>query len=445
MISTFTGPAVTGGMNVSRGSSLNDVSSNRAVFDSMTVTGAIVTSGNITIDSTEYLGYVGGTAAAPHALLVGPTAATGSSSDGGTIVIGQGAGSSTIDANARNMVIIGANAGASLNSGGNGRAVIIGAEAGQLCTSSCFANVFVGYRAGKSISNWNNVAIGFSAGMNCDPTGAVFIGSNAGSGSDGSSNVYIGNGAGMGSSSTGGDNIAIGTSAYSSSTSGSQNISIGGQAGGNLQDGAENVILGDNSGSNLTSGSRNVLLGAAANTGAAFVRTIALGYAANATANDQFAISDTVTNFRAVGLTSLTLPGPLLATSSSTPANPAGTTSATAVMMGLAGSLTPTTTGKVMITVDGTIAHYTAGTGATVRIVYGTGAAPVNGAAATGTALNAAVTLTATGSDSYPFCLTRIVTGLSLATAHWIDLSLLSAGGGTANVYDITISANELL
>lgn len=140
------------------------------------------------------------------------------------------------------------------------------------------------------------------------------------------------------------------------------------------------------------------------------------------------------------------------ASSQSTPANPTGTTSTTGVMMGLAGSITPTQSGKVMIIISGdAMANVCATTGATggaqVQIRYGTGTAPTNGAALTGTAVGALekwVCSHATSRD--PFSVNAVVTGLTVNTAYWIDLELIATQGTsttTANLFDISISAHE--
>lgn len=137
------------------------------------------------------------------------------------------------------------------------------------------------------------------------------------------------------------------------------------------------------------------------------------------------------------------------AISQSTPADPSTTTSATGVMMGLAASITPVVTGRLMIAISGTIDNNTLGDGAQVQIRYGTGTAPTNGASLTGTTagglvkqINASLALLVPGAG--PFALNAIVTGLTLSTAVWIDVSLARITGGTARVRDISISAVEL-
>lgn len=144
---------------------------------------------------------------------------------------------------------------------------------------------------------------------------------------------------------------------------------------------------------------------------------------------------------------------PLYAESQSTPADPATTTSAVGVMMGLAGSITPTSTGSIEIIISGDIDNNTRADGAQVQIRTGTGAAPANGAALTGTAqgaLSKMFNADATGllvgytPGRWQFSVNAQVTGLALGTAIWVDLSLAALSGGTARVRDISISIKEL-
>lgn len=134
------------------------------------------------------------------------------------------------------------------------------------------------------------------------------------------------------------------------------------------------------------------------------------------------------------------------ATSHSQPANPTGTTSATAVHMGLAGAITPAASGKVLIVISGDVWNNTTSSGASFLIRYGTGAAPVNGAAQSGTACSAVPRLNVApaANSKFPFSVQCIATGLSVGTPYWIDLALAAITSGTAAVGDISISAAEL-
>lgn len=128
-----------------------------------------------------------------------------------------------------------------------------------------------------------------------------------------------------------------------------------------------------------------------------------------------------------------------------TSAAPTGTASATAVMMGLAGSITPRVTGTVLFTVSGQMANTTVNDGATVDLRTGTGAAPTNGTAVTGTQRGVSQTMTSlTAAQRSGFSISFPVTGLTLGTAVWYDVSLLAVTAGTANVFGVTASAVEV-
>ena len=128
------------------------------------------------------------------------------------------------------------------------------------------------------------------------------------------------------------------------------------------------------------------------------------------------------------------------------PGNPTGTTStAAAVMMGLAGSVTPKASGKVLIEISGNVTNNTINDGATVQISYGTGTAPTNAAALTGTqAGNIARFTAAAAAQKVPFSCQVIVSGLTVGTAYWLDVAVAAVTGGTATVTDISITAYEL-
>lgn len=122
-----------------------------------------------------------------------------------------------------------------------------------------------------------------------------------------------------------------------------------------------------------------------------------------------------------------------------TPSNPSSTTSTSAVMMGLGSTIayTPTSTGNLEIILTGYTGTATAVTNSTVRPYYGTGVAPSNGGAVAGTALAAAVTVRSptAGVDGVPFTCVARVTGLSVNTAIWVDVSLFT--GTTADAASV--------
>jgi hypothetical protein len=125
------------------------------------------------------------------------------------------------------------------------------------------------------------------------------------------------------------------------------------------------------------------------------------------------------------------------------PANPTGTNSLTGLMMGLAGSITPTLTGRLMITISGDISNNTGSDGGTVQIRYGTGSAPANADALTGNAIGTLIRAIA-GTVTVPFSVQAVVTGLSVGTAYWLDLGLAAITGGTASIFDVSVTAIEI-
>jgi hypothetical protein len=117
-------------------------------------------------------------------------------------------------------------------------------------------------------------------------------------------------------------------------------------------------------------------------------------------------------------------------------------------MMGLAGAITPAGSGKIMIVITGDTDNDTAADGTKMGIRYGTGTAPTNGVALTGTAVgtlpNSANANLALDVNRYPFAVSAVVTGLVVGTPYWVDLSLAAVTGGVARVRNISISIQEI-
>jgi hypothetical protein len=130
----------------------------------------------------------------------------------------------------------------------------------------------------------------------------------------------------------------------------------------------------------------------------------------------------------------------------STPSNPTGTNSATGKMMGLAGTITPVITGRVLIIVSGTVANDTINKANSMMIHTGTGAAPANGdaPAGTGRGITRLTGAHTAQNEEKAFVLQALVTGLDLNEAIWIDVHLISVAGGIASLTNLTISAIEL-
>lgn len=110
-------------------------------------------------------------------------------------------------------------------------------------------------------------------------------------------------------------------------------------------------------------------------------------------------------------------------------------------MQGLAGTITPATTGRIKITISGTIVAPTStvvDNGISYQISTGTGTAPVNAASLTGTQVGpvqtytSAVAPTAAADVHVPFSVSYLVTGLTLGTPVWIDLAAKSVTTASA-------------
>lgn len=133
--------------------------------------------------------------------------------------------------------------------------------------------------------------------------------------------------------------------------------------------------------------------------------------------------------------------GAILAAS---PANPSSTTSTTGVMMGIGSTchITPSFSTRIELTILGTQGNITAADGAKAQIHYGTGTAPANGAAPTGTSIGGFAEVDS--SNSTPFSLSFIVTGLTVGTAYWFDLDGFTPNAGTAQWTNLACTAKEL-
>lgn len=139
--------------------------------------------------------------------------------------------------------------------------------------------------------------------------------------------------------------------------------------------------------------------------------------------------------------------GPLTlanATLQTSPANPTGTTSATQVMMGLGSTctLTPVYSTRIHLMFQGSLNNAVTAAGSTTQARFGTGTAPTNGAAATGTTVGNTV-ISAVNPAAYlvPFSAGGIITGLTVGTAYWFDLGLSGTSG--ASLTNLSFSAFE--
>jgi hypothetical protein len=132
------------------------------------------------------------------------------------------------------------------------------------------------------------------------------------------------------------------------------------------------------------------------------------------------------------------------------PVTPTGTTSTTFVFMGLGGGaspavITPVRSGKVFISIVGDIVNNSAVQSTSAFLCWGTGTAPVNGVAQTGSTGSACNYNPPAGGAHTPLALTWLITGLTLNQQIWIDIALSSSGSAAAaGVAGICISAFEL-
>lgn len=129
--------------------------------------------------------------------------------------------------------------------------------------------------------------------------------------------------------------------------------------------------------------------------------------------------------------------------------DPAGTVSLTLVMMGLGSScaITPASSGKVLINITGFGRTQTAAVSFMFGPRFGTGTAPINGAAVTGTrfGMQADATIQSPVAGAYvPFAVTALLT-LTPGTAYWFDMALnTSNAADAANLADMSFTALEV-
>ena len=129
------------------------------------------------------------------------------------------------------------------------------------------------------------------------------------------------------------------------------------------------------------------------------------------------------------------------------PNDPSRFSSTSFHMMGLGSALaiTPKQTGNIraIITADG---GWTATTdGMNYQIAWGTGVAPSNGAAATGTVVGKTKALSIENANiSEAFTIIAVITGLTLGTAIWIDLQVESQGGNLFYIKNVAADIQEI-
>lgn len=204
--------------------------------------------------------------------------------------------------------------------------------------------------------------------------------------------------------------------------------------------------LAAGSASNLNSGT---LAAARGGTGVSNTGTLTLGASLTTTGAgaSTFALPATgrVFTFPLTASTLLSTAGAVQSNSSA--GNPAATTSTSGVMMGVGSTctITPTNSSRVLFFIAGVIFTNTLNDGAQMQLRYGTGAAPANGAAPTGTALSASGGVNgAVANMAVQVPQIGVATGLTAGTAYWYDVVLVAVTGGTAQVANVNCNAIEL-
>lgn len=170
------------------------------------------------------------------------------------------------------------------------------------------------------------------------------------------------------------------------------------------------------------------------------------GYPSYALSSWESATAGLISGAKLDAVAASKLTGQLLGDTDAAPSNPSGTSSTTGVMMGLGAAYTPTRSGVVYVRIRGGMNNNTAGDGANVKIYCGTGTAPANQAALTGTQKGAAsqVDYFPTASKNFPFGVDTVISGLTLNTAYWFDLALAAVTGGTATLTNLEVVIVEL-
>lgn len=114
--------------------------------------------------------------------------------------------------------------------------------------------------------------------------------------------------------------------------------------------------------------------------------------------------------------------------------------------LGTTCKITPVNSTRVQITFYGQLSNNTASALAEAVTTYGTGTAPSNGAALTGTQVGSQVAGNANIAGwRTPFSIGGIITGLTVGTPYWFDLAVSTGtSGATANVLGPTCTAQEV-
>lgn len=128
----------------------------------------------------------------------------------------------------------------------------------------------------------------------------------------------------------------------------------------------------------------------------------------------------------------------------STPSNPTGTTATAGVMAGLAVYFTPRRSGFVEVTIAGSMLNDTNTDGVGVQLRYGTGTAPANGDAPTGSvAGQSQSSFIDTAGNTVGFSIPAAL-ALTAGATYWFDARQNAVTGGTASLANLTVRIIEL-
>lgn len=122
--------------------------------------------------------------------------------------------------------------------------------------------------------------------------------------------------------------------------------------------------------------------------------------------------------------------------------NPAAVSGAGGKMLGLAGAITPSKSGILVITISGEYLSDSTVFTTDLSVRIGTGTAPANGAAVSGTIIQTTNRLASSSTLRIPFSTNVTITG-SPGTPYWIDMSAGTSGGGTVQLFNVSISSIE--
>ena len=397
-----------------------------------------------------------------------------------------------------------ANASTALNCFAAGYNALTAATSAQACigigtsalqaTTTTTGSTAVGNAAGSAAITAIITAFGYSAGKAATAGGCTYIGYVSGENqTSGANNCALGSSALLGAaSSTASACVAIGQGSQQVVSSATGNVSIGHLTANAITSGSYGVYIGYLCAQNNAPGNGNIWISSGSTTysptaGAAytlFIGAMLTGATATISATGMNSTTPLVTmpggsltlgvstvtggSLILMGSTSgsVTVKPPAVAGSATVvlapgasaqsvvaaPTAPASTT--TYFMQGLAGSITPASSGKLHITMSGTVVDPSgtaAGNGILYQISYGTGTAPSNAGALAGTQVGAVQSYTSPNTviavdTNVPFALTVVVTGLVVGTAYWLDLASKSlATASSMGLANISISAMEFL